>query len=79
MAEPLVEPQGGFVEVVEAEPDLSEAAVTGPVLAFGHQARSDAALVLGLGDGGFLIHGVASGRQDRDIRCFKTLEGLDPH
>ena len=79
VAELLVEPQGGLVEVVDAEPDLGEAAVAGLAVGFSHQARGDAAALMRLGDDEFLDHGVAAGRQGGDVWHFKPFQGLDPH
>ena len=75
----FVEPQGGVVEVVDAELDLGEAAVAGPAVSLGHEAGGDATALMGLGDDELLDHGVAAGRERGDIGHFKALQGLDAH
>ena len=79
VAELLAESQGGLLELVDAEFDLGEVAVTGLPVGFGHEARGDAASLMGLGGDGILDQGVAAGCKGGDAGHFKAFEGLCPN
>ena len=79
VAELGVEPQGGLVELVDAETNLRDAAVAGPAVGFGHQPRADAAALMGLRDGEFLDHGVSTRPEGRDIGHFSPFQSLHSH
>ena len=76
---PAVEPQRGLVELVVVEINIRDAAVAGPAVGFGHQARGDAGSLMGLSNDELLNQGVALRRQRRNIGRFKPFMDLDPN